>query len=57
MFETNRRAYFLEGEQIGLKKGRWEEKQELARHMMADGVPLDKISQYTGLSRGEIEAL
>ena len=65
MFESNRIAALIErreqglveGEQIGLEKGRREEKQEMACHMKADGIPLDKISQYTGLSLAEIEAL
>ena len=69
MFEMNRKAYLIEGEQIGLAKGRQEgermgvakgrceEKHEMARSMKADGEPLDKISKYTGLSLTDLEKL
>ena len=69
MFEMNRKAYLIEGEQIGLEKGRQEgeqmgvakgrreEKHEMARSMKADGEPLDKIRKYTGLSLTDLEKL
>jgi predicted transposase/invertase (TIGR01784 family) len=39
------------------KSGRNAEKCEIARGMLADGVPLETISKYTGLSREDIEGL
>ena len=57
-----------EGEKIGIEKGRAEErakaeaekhaeKIEMARKMLADGVPVDVISKYSDLSAAEIEAI
>ena len=42
-----------EGRAEGLAEGR----AEVAKEMLADGVPLDKITKYTGLSQEEIAAL
>lgn len=53
MFESNRMAALIEGEAIGLEKG----KLEMARNMKTDGEPLEKISKYTGLSIADLEAL
>ncbi|MBC6992810.1 hypothetical protein QWY85_15645 [Neolewinella lacunae] len=44
---------FEEGE----VKGKIESKTEIAKGMKADGVPNEKIAQYTGLSTEEIENL
>ena len=44
---------YLEGE----AKGRAEGIRDTARKMKADGLPLDVISKYTGLTAEEIEAL
>ena len=41
----------------GRAEGRAEVHAEIAREMLADGMPVDKISKYTGLSVEEIEAL
>ncbi len=41
------------GEKRGLKQGR----RETARNMLADGLPHEKIVQYTGLSLAEVEKL
>lgn len=37
--------------------GKVEEKIAIARAMLADGLPLKKIVQYTGLSQTEVEQL
>ncbi|MCD8388120.1 MAG: hypothetical protein LUD17_14740 [Bacteroidales bacterium] len=39
------------------KKGRIEEKMDIARNMKADGEPFEKIVRYTGLTIQEIENL
>ena len=38
---------------IGKEEGR----KEVAQNMLRDGLPLEKITQYTNLSREEVEAL
>ena len=43
----------IEGEKKGEKKG----KIESAKQMLKDGLSIDKINQYTGLSPEEIEKL
>ena len=44
-----RRDAFLDGKDEG--------KQESARNMLADGLPVEKVAQYTGLSVEDIQAL
>jgi hypothetical protein len=39
------------------RKERKDEKFEIAKAMMADREPLDKIARYTGLTREEVEGL
>ncbi len=39
------------------KKGREEEKRNIARAMKADGLPVAQISKFTGLSPDEIQRL
>jgi predicted transposase/invertase (TIGR01784 family) len=52
--ERGRIEYALEeGKKIGIK----EEKKEMAKKMKKKGEPLEKISEYTGLSKEEIEDL
>ena len=41
----------------GFVEGKAEEKVAIARTMKADGVPVQAISKYTGLTAAEIEAL
>jgi predicted transposase/invertase (TIGR01784 family) len=45
------------GEERGLKKGKKEEKIEIARMMKKEGEPVDRIVRYTGLTPEEIENL
>jgi predicted transposase/invertase (TIGR01784 family) len=47
----------VEGIAEGTMKGIAEAKAEAARNMKADNIPLEKISQYTGLSPEEMEKL
>jgi predicted transposase/invertase (TIGR01784 family) len=47
----------IEGLIEGEIKGKIEEKMGIAAEMKADGVPVGKISRYTGLSKEEIEKL
>ena len=44
-----RRDAYLDGKDEG--------KQEDARNMLADGLPVEKVAQYTGLSIEDIQAL
>jgi predicted transposase/invertase (TIGR01784 family) len=64
--ERGRIEYALEeglkiGEEKGINKGKIEgkkeEKIETARKMLADGLPIETISKYTGLTTKEIEKL
>ena len=55
---------FLEGEEKGRAEAKaeaeakaWQEKQESARKMKEDHLPVDAIAKYTGLSADEIAAL
>ncbi len=45
------------GEKDGIKKGKLEEKQEMAKQMKANNEPIEKIVLYTGLTKAEIEKL
>lgn len=47
----------LEGIEKGVCKGLREGKLQVARTMLADGVPLEKVVQYSGLSEKEIQHL
>ncbi|TDG94097.1 hypothetical protein CCPUN_08520 [Cardinium endosymbiont of Culicoides punctatus] len=46
-----------QGEQLGLKKGRQEEKYKIAQEMLAEGFDIVKISRITGLTEREIKNL
>ena len=47
-----------EGEANGLRKGRFEGREAVARSMIADGViPLSKIAEYSGLTLSEVEGI
>ena len=45
------------GEKIGLEKGAQQKAIETARKMLLKGVPIEDISEFTGLSVEEIERL
>ncbi len=46
-----------EGISIGEARGRNEGRRETASRMLADGMPEDKVIQYSGLSKEEVEKL
>ena len=46
-----------EGKKEGKMEGKMEEKRETARQMLNDGVAIEKIVKYTGLTEKEIKAL
>ncbi|MFS9003732.1 transposase [Streptococcus salivarius] len=46
-----------EGLEKGLERGRHEERLELIRKMLSKGLPLEVVSDVTGLSSEELEAL
>ena len=48
---------FEEGEQIGIAKGREEEKQSMARGMLQEGMNMEVVSRITGLSVEDLGAL
>ena len=43
--------------QDGLEKGMEKKAKETARKMLEDGLPIENISKYTGLSEKEIRTL
>ena len=46
-----------EGLEQGLERGRYEERLELVRKMLSRGLPLEVVSDVTGLSLEELEGL
>jgi len=48
---------FEEGEKVGIEKGKNERDKEIAKRMKEKGESIEKISEYTGLSKEEIEEL
>ncbi len=44
-------------EERGLEKGREEERQAIALKMLQGNLPLEQISQFTGLTLEQIQAL
>lgn len=48
---------YLEGESKGRAEGRDERTLEIARKLKADGMPVEQITKYTGLTAEEIECL
>jgi len=47
----------VEGEKVGLEKGEKKAKIESARKMLIDGLPIDMVAKYSGLSIDEVEKL
>ncbi|MCD4818814.1 MAG: hypothetical protein K8S23_08995, partial [Candidatus Cloacimonetes bacterium] len=43
------RDFFDDGEKVGREKGKFEEKFEIAKEMLNDGLSIEKIQKYTGL--------
>ena len=46
-----------EGIKIGEEKGKEEKAKETAKRMLEDGLPIETISKYTGLTEKEVKAL
>ena len=46
-----------EAREEGLERGRHEERLELVRKMLSKGLPLEVVSDVTGLSSEELEAM
>jgi predicted transposase/invertase (TIGR01784 family) len=57
VFEKGFKEGFKEGFEEGLREGRQEVRVEVAKSLLNDGVPVEKIVQYTDLTREEIETL
>jgi predicted transposase/invertase (TIGR01784 family) len=55
--EEYKMPYVTSWERGGIKKGVKQEKLETARRMLNDGVSIEKIAKYTGLSEKEIRQL
>jgi predicted transposase/invertase (TIGR01784 family) len=55
--ETHRQEEIEEGEQKGIKEGRMEEKQTIAKGMLAENLAIELIVKLTGLTSVEIEKL
>ncbi|MDR1731001.1 MAG: hypothetical protein LBR61_02800 [Synergistaceae bacterium] len=55
------RVYTARGKEEGLRegelKGRLKGRLEMAQNMLRDGVPVDKVVQYTRLSKEKVETL
>ena len=46
-----------QGLEEGMEKGRAEEKEAVARRMLADGVPVGTVAKYTELTEEQVRAL
>ena len=55
--ETLGQRLRAEGEKKGEKKGVKKEKFETAKRMLNDGLPIETIVKYTGLTEDEVKAL
>lgn len=47
----------IEGEEIGIEKGEIKKAEEMAKKMKSKNEPINKIIEYTGLTKEEIEKL
>ena len=55
--KTAMKKGLAEGREEGLEIGRAKERIELARKMKSDGMSIELIARYTGLSESEVEGL
>ncbi|MCX6579744.1 MAG: hypothetical protein NT166_06115 [Candidatus Aminicenantes bacterium] len=46
-----------EGKMVGKKEGKQKEKRDTALRMLSDGLPVEAVSKYTGLSGQQVKAL
>jgi predicted transposase/invertase (TIGR01784 family) len=49
--------YVTSIEQMGIEKGRGEERQAIALKMLQDNLPLEQISRLTGLTIAQLQQL
>ena len=56
-YDMGEQAGFTKGEQAGVERGAAQEKQEIARNLIALGLSTDQIAKATGLTVEEIEKL
>jgi len=49
--------YLTKGVQIGKTEGKAEGKAEIAAFMLQDGVPIETVSNYTGIPIAELQIL
>ena len=57
MLASGRREGVREGRREGLREGKHEHAVEMARKMLADKLPLEKVAEYSGLSLEEVRKL
>ena len=55
--QRGREQGLQQGREQGLQQGREEERIDIAKGMLADGMPVESIAKYTGLTAEEIKAL
>ena len=55
--DVAKRVWSDEGREEGREEGKEKERIEIAKNMIADGEPNEKIIRYTGLTREEVEGL
>jgi predicted transposase YdaD len=56
-FEEGEKSGIEKGEKIGIEKGELAKAVKVAKEMLLDNEPIDKIVRYTQLSIAQIEAL
>ena len=57
MYQTDLQSNLATAEDRGLRRGIEQRSIEIARAMIADGEPVEKIERYTGLTTAEVERL
>jgi predicted transposase/invertase (TIGR01784 family) len=57
MFQTDMQSNLATAEDRGEQRGEQRKAFAMARNMIAEGEPVEKITRYTGLTREEVESL
>ena len=55
--DTAKREGIAEGKEIGMKEGMNQKALDIARNMLADGIDINLIMKYSGLTQEQIEKL
>ena len=55
--DTAKQEGLAEGMELGMEKGMNQKALDIARNMLADGVDINLISKYSGLTQEQIEKL